>query len=48
MAIFNKTSRDSEYVCSLKQHIEKVYNIKILSINEAERGWYGETLKYIN
>ena len=44
---FNIEGRDDKYRTELKNFIEVEYQLKISSINEHVRGWYGETWKLI-
>jgi DNA gyrase/topoisomerase IV subunit B len=42
---FNIDDRNLEYRNNLKNFIENSYSLKIISINEYNRGFYGETWK---
>jgi hypothetical protein len=42
---FNIDGRDENYYLKLKIFIEENYQLKIISIKEYNRGWYGETWK---
>lgn len=43
--MFEKIQRDNNYINDIKQFIDKEYGIKIVSLNEAKRGYNAETWK---
>jgi len=41
--MYNNINRDSEYICNLRNFIQRTYQIIPVSLISAKRGYYGET-----